>query len=137
LQHSLPHCFPAFRSQQEAVLCFSFPPPSLQQEAADSSSFMQDLASLPAQQDFSSFPVHHEAMSFPAWLCMQATCPPFASDIWSQQAHFAFSVLVPAWGVDEVFWVAVCAQETKVRARIDASIFGFINSPSAMNLLSE
>src|SRR5580765_3368083 len=99
---------------------------------------MQDMASLPPQQDFSSFPAQQEAISFPSCFCMQAACASFESDaaILSQQAHLAFSGAVLCCGVEGVFWVSVCAQETTVRARISASILYFITSPCEDNLLA-
>lgn len=119
-QQPLPQSLPALRSH--------FIPSLPLQQSAILSSFMQDLASLPPQQDFGSFPAQQEAISFPSCLPMQAGWVSLESDaaIFSQHAHLDFSGVC---GVEGVLWVAVCAQETTVRARIRASILYFINSP--------
>jgi hypothetical protein len=122
-QQPLPQYLPALRSH--------FIPSLPLQQSAILASFMQDLASLPPQQDFASVPAQQEAISFPSCLPMQAACSSFESDavILSQHAHLDFSGAVLCWDVEGVLWVAVCAQETTVRARIRASILYFITSP--------
>jgi hypothetical protein len=129
-QQPLPHSFPDLR-QQDAVLSFSLPQQSLQQDAAALSSFMQHLASLPLQHDLASFPEQQEAISLPSCLRMQAAWASFASDdaILSQHGHFALSGAVFSCSADEVLWVAVCVQETIVTVRIKASSLYFITSP--------
>jgi len=107
-QHPLPHRFAALRSQHDAIL--QLPHPSLQQDAAVLSPFMQDFASFPPQQEVPSLPAQQEAMAFPSSLPwrMHAEWSSFAFvAILSQQAHFGFSVEVLSLGAEGVGWVDV------------------------------
>jgi hypothetical protein len=113
--HFFPHSLPQLI---DAVL--SFPQPSLQQEAAVLSPFMQD---------FASFPLQHELMLLASSLLwrMQLACASLlsAEAILSQHAHLLFSAEFCS-GADGAVWVAVCAHDATVRARMSASILCFI-----------
>lgn len=126
-QQSFPQSL-ADLSQQFAVVLF-LPQQSSPQVFAVLPSFMQDFASLPAQQDLASLQQEAISLASPAWWCAQQAGASFELEaaIWSQHEHFAFSVgAVPCGGADGVVGVAVCAHDARVRARTNASILCFI-----------